>query len=43
MGIIAIATTKAVAGMALHQTLQTTALVQYGTKMQILPGEVKPT
>ena len=43
MGIIAIATTKAVAGMALHQTLQTTTLVQYGTKMQILPGEVKPT
>ena len=43
MGIIAIAMTEVVAGVAMHQTTQTTTLVQHGTKMQVLPGEVKPT
>lgn len=44
MGIIAIAMTKVVAGVAMHQTIQTTTLVQHGQiKMQVLPGEVKPT
>ena len=43
MGIIAIATTEVVAGVAMHQTTQTATLVQHGTKTQVLPGEVKPT